>query len=546
VLLITLDTTRADALGCYGRKLDVTPSIDRLAREGVVFENARTVAPLTAPAHASIFTGLYPPRHGVRDNGVGTLPSSARTLAELARERGAQTAAFVAASVLDRTFRFDQGFEHWEQPERSDQPTDFDFETKSASEISTAARQWLVLRDRTRPFFVWVHLFDPHAPYEPPAKFLPQARGHPYLGEVAAADHAVGEIVDLLRAEGELERTTVIVVGDHGESLGEHEEATHGLFVYDATLRVPLVVRYPGAARAGRRSKAIVSVVDVFATAARALGVASPAGGDAHALEDAAPDRGVYFECYAPYVQHGWSPLAGWVDADAKLIASSEPELYAPATDRRELQALDDEARMRALAARIAEVAARPALPADVDAPIASDLARSLASLGYASAGAAAAGVPPPHALLDLGAPSPRRERETLEKIQAASNLIARRQFAEALALVEPIVAANPRDAFALDLYAVSANNLGRFEDARRALELRIALPFVRVEPYVNLATALERLGRREEALAAARRALALDPTFYSALELAEALATALGHADEAALYRSKMASRAK
>ncbi|MCZ6598902.1 MAG: sulfatase, partial [Planctomycetota bacterium] len=325
-LLVTLDTTRWDSLSITGAPAGLTPSLDALAEESVVYTAARTVAPLTLPSHASILTGLYPPRHTVRTNSRMALPRSATTLAEKARAAGMQTAAFVAAEVLSASFGLDQGFDHYEEPELRPQPP---FERLGAEEIADRAIAWIRARDPDRPFFVWVHFFDPHWPYAAPERFVRQADGDVYLAEVARVDDAVGRIFDVLRSEGVYDDTAIVVVADHGEGLEEHDERTHGTLVYDSTLRVPLLVRYPDGHRAGERSDELVSVVDVLPTLSEAMGLAPPGDVDGQSLyRRVSDDRGLYFESYYGFYSFGWSPIAGWVDPAGKYIHSSEPELY--------------------------------------------------------------------------------------------------------------------------------------------------------------------------------------------------------------------------
>jgi len=255
-LLITLDTTRADVLGPYGGPPGLAPTIERMAREGVVFERAYSVAPLTQPSHASMMTGLWPPVHGVRENGLNALPPAAETVAERARARGLQTAAFVAAVVLDAAFGLDQGFDTYVGPARKGESTTSHVAELPGDVVVDRALAWLSARERRKPFFLWVHLFDPHGPYTPPPAYQRQGRNEAtslYAGEVSFADAQVGRLLDALRADGTLEETFVLLVADHGEAFGEHGEPTHGAYVWDTTLHVPLILRYPHGARAGER-----------------------------------------------------------------------------------------------------------------------------------------------------------------------------------------------------------------------------------------------------------------------------------------------------
>ena len=236
LVLITLDTTRADALGFYDSEGAPTPNLERLAKRGVVFEEASTVAPITLPSHASMLTGLYPPRHGIRDNAYAALPASATTVAELARGRGMQTGAFVASAVLRPEFGLDQGFDVYDAPDLPSGAEAHHAAERGGGIVVQRACDWLANRDPERPFFLWVHLFEPHDPYEPPAPFGEKS-GHPYLGEVAYVDSLLSPLLESL-SEIEALGTAVnyLVVADHGEGLGEHGERTHSFFLYQQVI----------------------------------------------------------------------------------------------------------------------------------------------------------------------------------------------------------------------------------------------------------------------------------------------------------------------
>ena len=256
VLLVTIDTLRADHLGCYGFRPARTPNIDRLAAEGVRCDNAVSAAPITMPAHSSILTGLYPPAHGVRDNGAYALGDDVVTLPERLAPQGYATQAFVSAVVLSRRYNLTQGFESYDDDLwAEDEPKLFMIRDRPAARTADRVLAWLDKWEATpsrRPFFTWVHFFDPHQPYEPSA---PDAAGaaSPYDGEITSADRGVGRIVEALRSKGLLDDTLVVLTADHGESLGEHQEKTHAIFIYDATVHVPLVWRYPQALPRGAR-----------------------------------------------------------------------------------------------------------------------------------------------------------------------------------------------------------------------------------------------------------------------------------------------------
>ncbi len=522
VLLITLDTTRADVLSGDGESRALAPAIAALADGGVRFPRAYTVAPLTLPAHASILTGLYPPRHGVRDNGLAALPGSARTLAEILEERGFATAAFVSSAVLDRAFRLDQGFELYDQPALGPRTGEDFYLERPARETAGLAARWFSdlaerAQDQSRPFFLWVHFFEPHIPYEPGPEFLARAGGDTYRGEVATVDAAVGELVAALE-RAELARSTLIVLtSDHGESLGEHGEPTHGALCYEAAVRVPLVLRFPGPPPAPGPVR-LASTVDLAPTILGRLGIALPPdldGVDLFAPADvsAARRRGVYLESYSGYLNYGWSPLAGWVDARGKYLHSSRPEFYQCQGDPEERT---DLARERAreceeVRREMSALFARPPLEPDPEPEDVVDgaLARALAALGYAAPGERAARLPAPLEASDR--PSPGERALELRPLLLANALYEAGRYDECLPLVEGIVRENGGHLLALDLLGLCLMQQGRFDEAEGFLRQRLSLA-ERADARLNLGLCLLELGRPAEALVELRAAEQLDP----------------------------------
>ena len=331
-LLVTLDTTRADALSCYGNPERTTPELERLAAEGLCFDGAHTSAPLTLPAHASMLTGLAPPRHGLRVNGEQALAEEATTLAERAREAGIDAAAFVSAGVLGAAFGLGQGFEPYSVPDPPRAARRGHGAERPAAETVGEALAWLAARDTDRPFFLWVHLYDAHAPHVAPAPFAARF-STPYLGEVASMDRELGRLLAALRANGRERSTFVLVVGDHGEAFGEHGEVEHGLDVFETTLRVPLVGRWPDDDRrrpAGTRSDELVGVIDVAPTLAEALGLAPLPDVDGLSFYSGPlpASRGLWFESYQGYLERGAAPLAGWMDTRGKYLHGSPPTWF--------------------------------------------------------------------------------------------------------------------------------------------------------------------------------------------------------------------------
>ncbi|HVS11726.1 MAG TPA: sulfatase-like hydrolase/transferase [Planctomycetota bacterium] len=513
-ILITLDTTRYDALGSYGASPSVTPNLDRLASESLRYDWARTTAPMTLPAHASILTGLYPPRHTVRGNGPMTLPPAAVTLAELARDAGFQTAGFVASLALDRAYGIAQGFDTWNQPDPwVARPDSRDFHEqisdRPAQDVIRAARAWLRGRDRSRPFLLWVHLFDPHAPYEPPAVFLERAGGDPYLGEVAAMDAALGDLFADLASEDLLERATLCIVADHGEGRGDHGEESHALLCYDSTLRVPLLVRYADGYRAGEVASEPVTVADLFPTLLDAMGLAVPSALDGQSLWRRSPDagRGVYFESFYGWTTFGWSPLSGWVDAEAKYLHSPQPQLFRPREDPKELgEVAADLSELERYRRAIAAVAAAPAIASDSRREVDAAARAPLEALGYVASAGLSTEFPGP--LEDLDRPAPRLE--DLAAYNRALALVRAGKLEQTAETLEDLARRNPWSVLVLDLRAEALERQGNLSAAVEVLNERLRLPPEQIATHQSLVRCHGSLGNPDLARRHTLRALEL------------------------------------
>jgi len=536
VLLVTLDTTRADALGAYGGPAGVTPQLDALAAESVAYLEARTVTPLTLPAHASMLTGLYPPRHRVRDNNW-RLSGDATTLAELASARGLATAAFVASAALDAGGGTDQGFATYSQPEAPELRHTPQYESLPAREVTRRAVAWLDDLPPGARFLLWVHYFDPHYPYEPPPAFVRQGLDNPYLGEVASMDHSLGVLLAELGRRGRLSDTLVLVVGDHGEALGEHGEPTHGEFCFDATLRVPFLVRHPDGRRAGERSHEPVTVADVLPTAAAALGLPVPAGLDGRSLlAPVPPERGLYFESYYGYLHYGWAPIAGWIRGRAKYVGDPDAAAFDLAADPRETrpvpppEALRQEAR-----AGIAALLALPRLAPD-EAALDPERFAKLQAIGYATGPAVEVDLPEPLAPCDR--PAAHGQADEVRAFHEAEVLGVTGRLDEAIPAFERLIEANPRHVEGLYQLGQVYKQKGRYAEAVGVLERSIALGNDSFAAHFQLAVCLRELGRRDEARSHFERAIALNPELDLAYDELAALLEESGAADEAAALR--------
>ena len=518
IVLVTIDTLRADHVGRYGAPPGSTPALDALASEGLRFENAISPVPLTRPAHTSLLTGLYPPEHGIRDNLPAKLDSSIPTLATRLETAGYHTAAFVGSFLLGRGSGLEAGFDVFGDGSIAGAGDRIGSKAeRRAEEVASEALEYI--STARAPFFLWVHFYDPHAPYDPPGAFASKG----YSGEIAYTDSQVGRLVGALRTRGLLGSTLVVVTADHGEGLGDHGEDEHGVLVYEETLRVPLIVRGPGIA-AGRVEREPVSLVDVAPFLLEAS-FSSPKG------------KAIYFESYYGSLHFGWAPLRGIRDGPMKLIVAPRSELYDLDSDPREGRDLSQERKYvaRRLYAELQKVVERKTSPPASLSP--GDLER-LASLGYVgTASSKGTGADPKDEIAtfsDFG----RKLRDAITRFERGDFRSAQPLFEElasrdilsfevhlylarchrlegklAEAIREYQAAAVIYDGYSI-LHLEHGRALlasGSLEGAASAFEKSLALA-PSAEAEVGLATAARKLGDAPRAIAALRRAVALDP----------------------------------
>ncbi len=333
LVVVTIDTLRPDHLHCYGYPKIETPALDGIAQAGVLFENAVTPTPLTPPSHASIFTGLYPTKHHVRNTGGFILQPSSTTLATILQQQGWDTAAFVSSAVLKKLFGFNQGFAVYddEMPKPGNRQEFLEDPERPAAVTVDRALSWLGAQNG-KPYFLWVHVYDPHLPYRAPAPYREQYKDRPYDGEIAYADHELGRLFDAVHKKSPADRTLIAVLSDHGESLGEHGEYTHGIFLYDATLRVAFLMSGPGIP-AGVRVKQQARTVDFLPTILDLMGGKPPAPVEGASLVPSFARRDVptaisYAETLYPKINMGWAELRAIRTNHWKYIRAPKPELY--------------------------------------------------------------------------------------------------------------------------------------------------------------------------------------------------------------------------
>ena len=456
VVLVTIDTLRADHLPAWGDAGVVTPAVDRLVQDGIRFDNAYSQVPLTLPSHSTLMTGLLPYQHGVRSNIGFRLDGAAHpTLALLLAGHGYATGAAVSAYVLRSETGISAGFQRYDDSMEVRQDEPLGALQRPGGQALDADLRWLDGVGE-RPFLLWLHLFEPHSPYDPPEPFRSRAPSL-YDGEIEAADAVLGRLLGELDRRGLYDRALIVFASDHGEGLGDHGEQEHGILLYRESLHVPLVIKLPGGRRAGETERDPVGLVDVLPTVLADLGLPAPpevAGSDL--LAAAAPDRHLYAETFYPRIHLGWSELRSLVDSRYQLIDGPDPELYDLDADPRERDNLRDSAR-RVFQERRHELAKVPeALTAA--APATDEERQKLSALGYLTGSAAETGGP---------RPDPKSRIGQLERLQQDFERVEKGQLTEAETDLRDLVRANPEMIDARVQLAAVQRRLGRFEESR-------------------------------------------------------------------------------
>ena len=519
IVLVTIDTLRADRMGCYGDRQARTPNLDALAREGIRFETAVTPVPLTLPAHTSLLSGLQPYRHGVLDNAGFRLRESTTTLAAALSRSGYATAASIGAFVLDRRFGLDRGFDRYGDrfatADRSRALLDPSSVQRRADAV--VAEGLATLETLRRPFFIWLHLYDPHLPYDPPSPEREAFAKDPYRGEIAFADRALGPLFFTLKERGLWHAALVVVAGDHGEDLDDHGEPSHGVFLYDTTLRVPLIFKLPGGRRGGELRRDLASLIDVAPTVA-ALARAELTGVDGHDLFGAAePVGALYAESRFARRHFGWSELFALRDPRYKLVSAPRMELYDLQTDPEERRNLAEQQPER-VSRMQRQLEQHRTVEVQSDAAVVGAEERAkLAALGYL--GSSTPAVPAGAAL-----PDPKDQVGKLGRLltlqeQAVKNYQSG-EYGKATALLEQALALEPRF---IDAHAALADCWLKSGELKRAVEVyRSGLEISPEDAALRrgLETALELQARR--AIEAGNLGSALTPLAELARERPE------------------------
>lgn len=580
VLLVTIDTLRADRVGAYGYGGARTPVLDALARRGVRFAQALASVPLTGPSHATILTGLYPPVHGVRDNVIFPLNARYPSLATLLKKQGYRTGAFVSAYPVAGSFGFSEGFDEFSEGFHEAVDPGAGGAERPANETVDAALSWLG-RPSPAPFFAWLHLYDPHTPYKPPPPFDSDFIDRPYDGEIAFTDQQLGRIMDWLKAAGREEDTVVAVMADHGESLGQHEEATHAILIYQATLHVPFILAGPGVS-ANTVVEAPVGTGDLLPTVLGLLKLAPPSPMNGRDLGPAlrgqrlAP-QALYAESLFARLNCRWSSLRAMVEGDWKLIQGAEPELFNLADDPSELRNLaaaePERARRMQEALRIAVRSMAPSGDRARANAVSPEQEERLRSLGYTS-GTGGSG-----SLDQSGLPDPRKLVRLYERIQEAATAHgpAADRAVEELLRIARIDPGNPYGQYALgnlayrtgrlrladaayakalDLdpdrpgmrltYGRLLRDLGRLEDSEKHLRLAVEQTTADdARTRISLAETLIAVKKLDEAQGLLKAVLKKSPEHVEALAASGHLLVAAGKAREAIPFLEKAAAGA-
>jgi arylsulfatase A-like enzyme/Flp pilus assembly protein TadD len=556
VIVITIDTLRADHLGCYGYKRLRTPNIDSLAADGVRFERAYTPVPITLPAHTVIFTGTYPTLNGMHDFSANRLGAQPPTLAALLRDKGYATGAVVASGVLDSRFGLNRGFDFYYDHFDFNrlQESNLDDMERPGNIVADEALSWLS-KNYTKRFFLWMHLYDPHYPYRPPAPYGEEYKSHPYDGEIAFADEQVGRVLRFLKEKGLYWRSIVVLAGDHGEGLGEHGERTHGFFIYNSTLHVPLIIHLPENSRT-KQSSELVSLADIVPTILQALKLPVPMQVQGKGLlptlagKRQEEPRSLYTETFLPRLHFNWSELRAIEMGKYHFIEAPRPELYDLTTDPGELVNLYSQmggvaAELRSkLHSMIRELTPGEELAEKTG--LDPTLMERLKSLGYAGFSGGgdqkerSSDLPDPkdriqvYELISEGMAASQhgQYQESVQKLTAALatepnsvpvhyllglDYYRLRNFASAIDHFQRVLQTSPDYSLAVYQLGLSYAQAGDMASAIQTLQRALQLDSTNFAAAYNLGAAYMHEGRASEAAAAFRQAITLAPDYATA-----------------------------
>ncbi|MBE0461648.1 MAG: sulfatase-like hydrolase/transferase [Candidatus Aminicenantes bacterium] len=521
IVLITLDTTRADHLPCYGYSGVKTPHLDSLANRSILFEQCTASSPLTLPSHASMMTGLYPTYHGVRVNGNTALSGVHLTLAELFAQQGYQCGAFIGAFVLDGRWGLKQGFNHYDDrfDLRKYKQLDLGLVQRPGNEVVNAALSWME-NQKENPFFTWIHLFDPHAPYEPPEPYFSEYNtgiSGLYDGEIAFTDEQIGRIISWLDKNGLGRKTIIAIMGDHGEGLGDHNEMAHGYYIYDYAVQVPFLIATPFEDFHGIRISSQVRTIDLYPTVLEMVGIEVPEENQGESVLDMIfhPDKNkdyyAYCESLTPNIHYGWSPLYSLRTVKYKFIDAPRPELYDLIEDPKELNNVRD--KFPKIAQKFKEVLDQIIEESSLEAPkpeaanLDHETLQRLAALGY------------------IGAPvskrsshkngkrlaDPKDKLHIYESVQRVGELFNREEYTQATEILESVLQEEPKIPQALLLLATCYTELDRREEAKAQYDIILKDDPNSIQALIGLANLLSEEGKKEDVIALCKQILSVD-----------------------------------
>ncbi len=539
VLVVTIDTLRADHVGCYGYKQVQTPNLDSLAADGVLFREAFTAVPITLPSHTVIFTGTYPMLNGMHDFSGNRLGANQPTLASILKENGYSTGAVIASAVLDSRFGLNRGFDFYYDHFDFNRllETNLDSMERPANQVVDEALRWLGQNYQKR-FLLWVHLYDPHHPYRPPAPYSETYKTHPYDGEIAFADAQLGRVLAFLKSKDLYGRTLIVVLGDHGEGLGEHGEKTHGFFIYNSTLHVPLIFKLPEGG-AHRQVTQAVSTVDVLPTILDELQIAVPKAVQGHTLRGAidgktAEGSPIYSETFLPRLHFNWSEVRGLQQQSYKFIDGPKPELYDLGADPGELHNLfaGKPAVSQELRSRLGSVVTRYTQGKGLaeKMPLDPALSERLKELGYT---AFAGGGDP--AVSNRNLPDAKDRIQFYEQFSDAMDASQHHRYIEAVAKLKPLLKVEPDSQPVHYLLGTNYFRMKQFSDAIVEFQhtVRLSPDYALANYWLGLSYAES--GNYASAIPSFQQTLKLDGTNFSAAFNMGAAELRLGRVDQAA-----------
>lgn len=538
VLLITLDTTRADRIGCYGYEKAETPNVDSLAFAGVQFSNTYCQVPLTFPSHCSILTGTYPIYHQVHNNGTYYLSPDILTLAEILENKGFSTAAFVSSFTVDSRFGLSQGFEFYDDKFSDEEVFKALHSERRAEKVYTSFSVWLD-EHGTEQFFCWVHFFDPHLPYDPPSPFKEKFLESPYDGEIAYMDHYIGKIIEKLREKNILNKTLIILAGDHGEALGEKKEVDHGVFLYDVTMKVPLIFYAENSLPRGKVVRSRVRLIDLMPTVLDILDIPAEEEIQGESLlpyieGKRKEDLSSYIETYYPKENYGWSELIGLIDGDWKYIKAPKEELYNLRRDPKEEKNLfNEEERIASDKKKKLEdikknfssgkrAEKREMTPEERE---------RLSSLGYIEAS---------EGVSESQLPDPKDRIDEFLMIRQAKMYEFEENYEEAAQIFEKVLLLRPDTSSSYINLAIIYAKMKKFDEAIRILKQGIE----RIPRSVPLLSRLGHTylvrGRLKKALESMQAVLEVNPRYFDALLASAWVSGIMGKREEALDYYEK------